>query len=284
MPSRIMITPLTLLYKEPTLFDDLELPTINFADRGYDNLFLTPWELDRDVLIDNLLMETGELNVLYTNPSFMKWAIKQWSKKELPVWQQLFETMFFRYNPIWNKDGVIEHTASETETPGVTETEQKTYNLQDAAHHVIVNTGDTTTVLDGEQNTTDSVETDNTTTTDTSVSAYDTNSFQPRDKVVEVLDGDESRTGRTETDNTEIVTDNTQSARDGTDTRTGTETTSRSRAGTNGRISSTTDVEQGNIGVTSSQNLIEQERELVKFSIYDFIIQDFKARFCVLLY
>ena len=284
MPNRIMITPLTLLYKEPPLFANLELPTTNFADRGYDDLFLTPWALDRDVLIDNLLMETGELNVLYTDPDFMKWAIGQWCRKELPVWQQLYETMFFRYNPIWNKDGVIEHTTSETETPGVTETEQKTYNLQDAAHHVVVNTGNTTTVLDGEQNTTDSVETDNTTTTDTSVSAYDTSAFQPRDKVVEVLDGDESRTGRTETDNTEVVTDNTQSARDGTDTRTGTETTSRSRVGTNGRISSTTDVEQGNIGVTSSQNLIEQERELVKFSIYDFIIQDFKERFCVLVY
>ena len=43
-------------------------------------------------------------------------------------------------------------------------------------------------------------------------------------------------------------------------------------------------IERGNIGVTTKQQMIEAERDLVKFNIYDFIIDSFKARFCILLY
>lgn len=41
---------------------------------------------------------------------------------------------------------------------------------------------------------------------------------------------------------------------------------------------------RGNIGVTSSMQLIEAQRELVKFNIYDFIADDFKKRYCILVY
>lgn len=40
----------------------------------------------------------------------------------------------------------------------------------------------------------------------------------------------------------------------------------------------------GNIGVRSSQELIMQEREIAEFNIYDRIINDFRMRFCILVY
>ena len=83
---RALITPLTMYQQDDTLFEDMELPKRPFTNRGYDDLFLTGWDLDSDVLINNLLMETAELNVLYTDPAFLKSAITVWSKKELPVW------------------------------------------------------------------------------------------------------------------------------------------------------------------------------------------------------
>lgn len=43
-------------------------------------------------------------------------------------------------------------------------------------------------------------------------------------------------------------------------------------------------VEQGNIGVTSSQQLIREEREIAEYNIYDAIASDFKNRFCVMVY
>ena len=45
-----------------------------------------------------------------------------------------------------------------------------------------------------------------------------------------------------------------------------------------------TDQEYGNIGVTMTQQLIQAERDLVRFNIHDLIIDDFKQRFCVLIY
>ena len=40
----------------------------------------------------------------------------------------------------------------------------------------------------------------------------------------------------------------------------------------------------GNIGVTTTQKLIREEREVDKFNLYDIIIEEFKVRFCVLVY
>lgn len=43
-------------------------------------------------------------------------------------------------------------------------------------------------------------------------------------------------------------------------------------------------VEQGNIGVTSTQQLIKEERETAMFNIYDQISADFRKRFCLVVY
>ena len=40
----------------------------------------------------------------------------------------------------------------------------------------------------------------------------------------------------------------------------------------------------GNIGVMSTQDMINQQRETVQFNLYDYIIQDFKNRFCLQVY
>lgn len=43
-------------------------------------------------------------------------------------------------------------------------------------------------------------------------------------------------------------------------------------------------VSQGNQGVTSTQQLIKEEREISEFSLYGIIIKEFKHRFCLLVY
>ena len=40
----------------------------------------------------------------------------------------------------------------------------------------------------------------------------------------------------------------------------------------------------GNIGVTTTQQMTEQERNIANFNIYDIITNDFKQRFCLLVY
>lgn len=43
-------------------------------------------------------------------------------------------------------------------------------------------------------------------------------------------------------------------------------------------------IEQGNIGVTTTQQMIKEEREVDQFHIDDYIVQSFKRRFCLLVY
>ncbi len=40
----------------------------------------------------------------------------------------------------------------------------------------------------------------------------------------------------------------------------------------------------GNIGVTTTQQMIEQERKIAEFNMVSFIAQSFKQRFCLLIY
>ena len=57
---------------------------------------------------------------------------------------------------------------------------------------------------------------------------------------------------------------------------------------TNNNTYAKNDTEQnrahGNIGVTTNQQMIEQERETAKFNIFQVILDEFKQRFCVLVY
>lgn len=45
-----------------------------------------------------------------------------------------------------------------------------------------------------------------------------------------------------------------------------------------------TRIEQGNIGITTTQSMIEEERAVAQFSMNDFIAMDFKNRFCLMVY
>lgn len=111
MPLSATVTPLSLYMLDNTVFDGLQLPTMPQNPTSYPDLYVEGFALDREVLVNNILMETGELDCIYPDPDFFKFAVTQWSKKELPVWQALYNTLFYKYNPLWNKDGAIKEMA-----------------------------------------------------------------------------------------------------------------------------------------------------------------------------
>lgn len=43
-------------------------------------------------------------------------------------------------------------------------------------------------------------------------------------------------------------------------------------------------VEKGNIGVTTTQQMIQEERDIADFDLYKIIIDEFKNRFCIMVY
>lgn len=207
-----MLSLIGLYNYDPTILDLLELPE----------------ELDAEIVKDNILMETAELELLYPNALFMKQAIKQWSKKERPIWDKLLATTKYEYNPIWNKDGTI----TETVTEGRTLTANGTSASQSHAEQADV-------LL-----------------TEHSVAAYNETTAQLADK----NEGDNSSNQNATASGNTTNSENEQNTRNYTRT------------------------EQGNIGVTSTQSLIKEQREVVQFNIIDEIINSFKNRFCILIY
>lgn len=215
---------LGLYLADNTILDDLQLPE----------------DLDADVVKDNLLAETAELEILYSDADFMKEMIKIWSKKQLHVWNELYATLLYDYNPIWNKDG------KKTETRNLAGSDTFSHNYTDNENR---NFGGSAQTTGG-------------TKVSDSVYAFNSSTAAP-----------ESDTDTTI--NTTVAT---------TDTGTGSHTvTEGSTRGTTDTGTLTT-VEQGNIGVTSTQSLIKEQREVVQFNVIDYIIADFKKRFCLMIY
>ena len=242
----------------------------------YDNTVLDlmqiPEALDRQTLIDNLLMESAEMEILYSNIGFLKQAIGSWSAKNLHVWEELYDTTQYEYNPIWNKDGTI--------------IEVETRNLAGSDH-----TTDNTDRIDNLQD----KNTRNFTDTDTK-NLTDTETRNLSDSNTHSVYGFNSSTAAPESkdDGTQGGTDTITHT--GTDTiaHTGTDTIDHSGRQDIDRTmqKNTTDTgtikhertERGNIGLTSTQALIKEQREVAEYNVMDIIIKDFIQRFCIGIY
>ena len=262
------------------------------AAYNYDSTVLdlleVPEELDRDTLIENLLMETAEREIIYTNLGFLKQAIGSWSKKNLGVWTELYKTTQYEYNPIWNKDG----TFKETVTRDLASTEDTTTNVDRVDALKDYNTRnyedkETRNLEDKEtRNYQDKETKDLDSNSLNSVYGFNSSSDAPESKNVSEDNGTDTidhtgsdtfnhtgtdivnHTGTDTVDHTGRQDLDTTLDKDTTDT--GTITTER--------------VEQGNIGVTSTQSLIQEQREVVKLNLMDIIIDDFQKKFCLGVY
>lgn len=155
----------------------------NYNDEIFDDLTI-PTGMDKQTVIEAILMECSAFELVYPSYTFMKMAIKNWSNVEGPIWEKLYNTENLQYNPLWNVDATVE----------------------------------------------------------------------------EVLDG--LGVGSTKGYNSSAWLENGKEKRDDTVTTTRT----------------------GNIGVTSSQDLLKQEREVADFSTIKFIVNSFKKRFCIMIY
>ena len=239
---------------------------------SYPDLYYTPEPLDSDALVGELLLECAELEVLYPSIRTMAQAVNVWAITHKNVWQNYYNTMWYKYNPIWNKDGIITRT----------ETEER--NLQNNENRSLTRTqtGDNTTT----NNMTTTENNSETTTPQTTEETNATHEVAGYNSKALVTQSGDSQT-RT-LSGTTIVTQDNEINNFGTVgqeinmTDTDTETVNHSDTGTVTRIYE--DKETGNIGITMTQQMIDAERETIKFNIYNMIIQEFKERFCILLY
>ena len=283
MGRAVNLSPLGLYQWDQTVFDLMQIPS----------------ELDKPTLIDNLLAETAELEVLYPNPVVFKNLVGVWSAKQLDIWNRLYATTQYEYNPIENynryetgsEDGEGRTTHSGTDTTGDT----TTYSGTDGRTESIREGG-----TEGEATTANMTQggSDTVTGADTKghwIAGYDapTPTAQDDGLFKQTRDQDDATTttayGKTEADtgNKTTTFGKTESI---TESKTYGQTIGKQGSITHGEQVSTTSEgshelhAHGNIGVTTTQKLICEQREIDLFNLYDIIIEDFKMRFCILVY
>ena len=163
-----------------------------------------PLGMNKDVIVNEILMQCGELELVYPSYTFMKMAIGNWSKMEAKIWNKLWNSENLDYNPIWNVDGTVSDTITRSGTNSTQGQNQ--------------NTGST--------------------------KGYNETDWLDNQKDV----GSNSGSGEWEDSETH--------------------TTRRT----------------GNIGVTTTQQMIREEREVADFSTTKYIVNSFKKRFCIMIY
>lgn len=282
MSRAVSLSPLGLYNWDSTVFDLMQIPEA----------------LDRDTLVKNLLAETAELEVLYPNPVVFKNLVGVWSAKQIDIWNRLYSTTQYEYNPIENYDrhetgsdsgtGSTTHSGTDGRTEAITTGGKDTLDMtrRDGGTEVV------DTQYSNEQGGQDEV-----TGTDKKghwIAGFNSQGSGSDDGLVkQTRDQDDANTiteyGKTEegTGSTTTTFGKTETNKDET-TYGKTENVQETK--TYGEQIQTTSGGQhelrahGNIGVTTTQEMIKQERQIDLFNIYDIIIEDFKMRFCILVY
>lgn len=275
---------------------------------GYEDSYYTDITVDPQTVVENLLVECAEFEILYADFNALKRIIKIWSAKEKPVWQKMFNTTCYKYNPIWNKDGKTVWT--ERQTGSGTKQEKETGTKTNTGTSTITDEY-TSTTTESEKVTDDYVSSStasNKTTgngngtrtgsdeTTKKVSAYNSTDFQNREKTNNTSNesnttesvedftgtGEVTNAGTKTTDgNGKVSNSGTKSSENSTDE---TNNVSRETIDSNTGETIHEQTETGNIGVTMTQSMITAERGIAVFNIIDFIINDFKERFCLRIY
>lgn len=213
---------------------------------------VVPEGCNRNQVIDAILLKCDCFTLLYPDWEVMQDEIGNWSLQRAYMFNTLWKTLSLDYNPIENYDRTEKWTDTDTKK------ESRTGSSNTKSEYATVNEGDSTTNF--------SPGTTNTTTQ--SGKAFNSLSFVETGKTVQTDSGKD------------VTTNTTNSNVSGSDTTQGGSTdsfTADNKVEHDGRI-------RGNIGVTTSQQMIEQERQVALFNFYDAVAEDFKDRFCSLCY
>ena len=222
----------------------------------WDTIVL-PDGVDKGLVTDNILLKAGHRPLLHPSPRYMKWAHGVWSKRMLPIWVKLIATTEYDYNPIHNYDRKEEYT-----------------DVRNIGRKTGVETGYEEAITGKDSNEREEFTNTHNNRTDNTeiiheVSAENTATYQPDAK--DTTDGSIRDNGGSDSN----ITDNgtTSSNTTGTSTQVGAETTQDNFTHTAHLY--------GNIGVQTTQSMIEEERAVVRYSIIEEITNSWIEEFCL---
>lgn len=228
---------------------------LQYDEHMFDDIRL-PAAVSREEVVNCILEMHGHATLAHPDPFYMRRAIQAWSERRLPIWNKLVVTTEYDYNPIHNYDRneKITETTRETRT-NTQDTTQSTKTSQDTERE-----------FSNENNSTETPDVQ----VEHKVSAENSDEYQPEN--MDSTSGSTQVTGDTNGNETIGVTGKA----DTTGKTTGSETVEHTFEHTN--------VTQGNIGVTTTQQMIQAERDIVNYSVIEVIAQEYRDRFCLDIY
>ena len=271
----------------------------------------------KQITKENILIECAEFEFLYSSPEVAKTIIGIWSRKEKPYWDRVYAASQAEYNPIENyrrnetetieNDRTEEHSGSDVSRASGSDTLTKTGSdtNTESGTETLARTGSDTNTSGGQDtvnaNSTSKAEDSGNDRVDNNITGFDSNTLVTNTEVEtyfgKTVDTTSSGTEVTSFGKTDTLQHNT------TDTQTfgkvdtlqhnTTDTQAFGKVDTiqhgekieHDGTTERTVLAYGNIGVTTSQDMLTQELELAKIiEVIPIIIESFKNRFCLMVY
>lgn len=242
-------------------YDNTVFDLMSFPD-GFTNT-------QKEIVTNNILVECAELEFLYPNPTVAKNIIAIWSAKEKPYWDRVYAAAQLEYNPIENYRRNEEESISDGRTEEHSGKDTRSYTGQE---------GTTGTGSSTQTGTSGSSDTESgTDTTTNKVTGYDSNDFVNHDSSSVTYGHKNTNTANAETSN---IANSSSTTTHNTD-----DTLQHGEKIVHDGNTDRKTLAYGNIGVTTSQDMLTAEMEVAKIiQVIPIIIESFKNRFCLLVY
>lgn len=222
----------------------------NYDNSLFDNLKFE--NVDHETMVNTILLNCGEFEVLYPNIETLKNMFILFSNKWSRTVSKWVSALNTEYKPLENYDRYENFGGSETELENGSETHSTRGN------ETIINNGNTILSRSGTDN--NNIE--------NKTSAFNTSDYQPEEKTITQVNYGSS-------DKNDV---NLNQTRTPNITETRTPDIKRTR---------TPNLENhihGNIGVTTSQQMLESELKLQYWNLYNKISNLFMKEFCIMVY
>lgn len=280
----------------PDLFDDLTFPA----------------GINKETAVDEILLRSGEFEVLYSNPAFLKTAITHWGKKHYRTFEEWVRALAINFDPLYNYDRFEEYTDAKVSN-GSVQSNGKTSATANNLENDLTSSSDSRNASSNEMsqdaensNGTSTGRSFSATSSDSSgsdgkqrdVSAYDSSTYEPREKETGSSSSRGSGDGIAMNENAENSSGSHNTVKGSSQNETGEHSETSGRVGHSdnsedmSQSQSSNSAEQtkhtahlyGNIGLTTSSQMLEDFLRVERFTIYEEIADIFVNEFCIMVY
>lgn len=239
----------------------------NFDNTLFDKLSF-PAGIDRDLAINRILNKSEEFELVYSDFEYLKDRIGIWGE----IWERTFtkwvNALSVEYDPLYNYDRKELYTDTRSrdykDENSKDFTDNHTRNYEDSQSETSSSISNTVTGSETSSN------------TEQRVSAYDEASYSDKQKETSGASTNQTGSGNASGNVSRDASSNEVSANNGNEKGTA--------SGLSNEIAQHEAHLYGNIGVTTSQQMLRDELDIVTWNLYEHISDIFIEEFCILVF